>query len=128
VAVLVGKPPADFTLPPLPLTTLPPPIPVGIPSELLERRPNIAASERRVASANAQVGLATTAYYPLVNIMGTGGFESGGITTLLQGPGAMWAIGASAVQTLSDGAAGAHLMTRQRQPMTHRWRTTDRRC
>jgi outer membrane protein TolC len=55
VAVLVGKPPADFTLPPLPLAT-PPPIPVGIPSELLERRPDIAASERRVASANAQIG------------------------------------------------------------------------
>jgi outer membrane protein TolC len=50
-----------------------------------------------------RLGLATTAYYPQVNIMGTGGFESGGITTLLQGPGAMWAIGASAVQTLSDG-------------------------
>src|SRR5579862_265912 len=58
VAVLVGRAPADFTLPPLPLTTPPPPIPVGIPSELLERRPDIAAAERLVASANAQVGLA----------------------------------------------------------------------
>ncbi len=58
VAVLVGKPPAEFTLPPLPLTTPPPSIPVGLPSELLERRPDIAAAERRVASANAQVGLA----------------------------------------------------------------------
>jgi NodT family efflux transporter outer membrane factor (OMF) lipoprotein len=103
VAVLVGKPPADFTLPPLPLTAPPPPIPIGIPSELLERLPEIAAAERRVASANAQVGLAKTAYYPLVNIMGTGGFESGSITTLLQGPSAMWAVGASAVQTLFDG-------------------------
>jgi len=103
VAVLVGKAPADFTLPPLPLTTPPPPIPVGIPSELLERRPDIAAAERLVASANAQVGLAKTAYYPLVNIMGTGGFESGAITTLFQGPGAMWAVGASVVQTVFDG-------------------------
>jgi NodT family efflux transporter outer membrane factor (OMF) lipoprotein len=101
--VLVGKPPADFTLPPLPLTAPPPPIPVGIPSELLERRPDIAAAERRVASANAQVGLARTAYYPLVNILGTGGLESGSITTLFQGPSAMWSIGASAVQTLFDG-------------------------
>jgi NodT family efflux transporter outer membrane factor (OMF) lipoprotein len=102
-AVLVGKAPADFTLPPLPLTTPPPPIPVGIPSELLERRPDIAAAERRVASANAEVGLAKTAYYPLVNIMGSGGFESGSITTLLQGPSAMWTVGGSLVQTLFDG-------------------------
>jgi NodT family efflux transporter outer membrane factor (OMF) lipoprotein len=103
VAVLVGKAPEDFTLLPLPLTTPPPPIPVGIPSELLERRPDIAAAERRVAAANAQIGLAETAYYPLVNIIGTGGFESGSITTLLQGPGAMWSVGASVVQTLFDG-------------------------
>jgi NodT family efflux transporter outer membrane factor (OMF) lipoprotein len=103
VAVLVGKAPAGFTLPPLPLTAPPPPIPVGIPSELLERRPDIAAAERRVASANAQVGLAKTAYYPLVNILGTGGFESGSITTLLQGPSAMWSIGGSVVQTIFDG-------------------------
>jgi NodT family efflux transporter outer membrane factor (OMF) lipoprotein len=103
VAVLVGKAPEDFSLPPLALTTPPPTIPVGVPSELLERRPDIAAAERRVASANAQIGLAETAYYPLVNIVGTGGFESGGITTLLQGPGAMWSIGGSLVQTLFDG-------------------------
>ena len=102
VAVLVGKPPANLTLPPLPLTTPPPPIPVGIPSELLERRPDVAASERRVASANAQVGLAKTAYYPLVNILGTGGFESGTITTLLQGPSALWSVGASAAMTVFD--------------------------
>ena len=103
VAVLAGKAPAEFSLPPLPLTTPPPPIPIGVPSELLERRPDIAAAERRVASANAQIGLAETAYYPLVNILGTGGFESGSITTLLQGPGAMWSIGASVAQTLFDG-------------------------
>ena len=102
VAVLVGKVPADFTLPPLPLATPPPPIPVGLPSTLLERRPDIAAAERRVASANAQVGLAKTAYYPLVNILGSGGFESGSITTLLQGPSGLWAVGSSAVVTLFD--------------------------
>jgi NodT family efflux transporter outer membrane factor (OMF) lipoprotein len=102
-AVLVGKAPADFALPPLPLTAPPPPIPVGIPSELLERRPDIAAAERRVASANAQIGLAKAAYYPLVNILGTGGFESGSITTLLQGPSALWSVGASAMGTIFDG-------------------------
>jgi NodT family efflux transporter outer membrane factor (OMF) lipoprotein len=101
-AVLVGKTPAEFTLLPFPLTTPPPPIPVGIPSTLLERRPDIAASERRVAAANAQVGLAKAAYYPLVNIAGSGGFESGGITTLLQGPSALWSVGSSALVTLFD--------------------------
>jgi NodT family efflux transporter outer membrane factor (OMF) lipoprotein len=103
VAILVGKTPADFALPPLPLTTPPPPIPVGVPSTLLERRPDIAAAERRVASANAQVGLAKTAYYPLVNILGSGGFESGSITTLLQGPSGFWAVGSAALVTLFDG-------------------------
>jgi NodT family efflux transporter outer membrane factor (OMF) lipoprotein len=102
-AVLVGKTPADFTLPPLPLTTPPPPIPVGVPSTLLERRPDIAGAERRVASANAQVGLAESAYYPTVNISGAGGLESGTITTLFQGPSALWSIGSSALMTIFDG-------------------------
>ena len=103
VAVLIGKPPADFTLPPLPLTTPPPSIPVGVPSDLLERRPDIAAAERRVASANAQVGLAKTAYYPLINLFASGGLESGTITTLAQGPSALWSVGASALFTVFDG-------------------------
>ena len=102
VAGLVGKPPAEFTLPPLPLTTPPPPIPVGLPLELLERRPDIAASERVVASANAQVGLAKLAYYPVVNLFASGGFESNSITTLFQGPSAIWAVGASALWTVFD--------------------------
>lgn len=102
-AVLVGKAPAEFSLPPLPLEAPPPPIPVGVPSELLERRPDIAAAERQVASANAQVGLAKTAYYPLLNLFGSGGFESGTITTLLQGPSALWSVGSAAMFTIFDG-------------------------
>jgi len=102
VAVLIGKPPAEFTLPPLPLTTPPPPIPAGVPSELLERRPDIAAAERQMASANAQIGVAKAAYYPLVNLTATGGFESGSITTLLQGPSGLWSVGASALVTVFD--------------------------
>ena len=102
VAILIGKPPAEFSLPPLPLTMPPPAIPVGVPSELLERRPDIAAAERLVASANAQVGLAKTAYYPLVNIVGEGGFNSGTITTLFQGPSAIWSVGLSASMTIFD--------------------------
>ena len=102
IAILMGKPPADFSLPPLPLTTPPPPIPVSVPSELLERRPDIAAAERRVASANAQIGVAKAAYYPLVNLGASGGFESSVITTLLQGPSGLWSVGLSATQTLFD--------------------------
>ena len=102
VAILIGKPPAEFSLPPLPLTTPPPAIPVGIPSDVLERRPDIAGSERRVAAANAQVGLAKAAYYPLINLTAAGGFDSGYITTLFQGPSAIWSVGASALLTVFD--------------------------
>src|SRR5258708_4403787 len=90
VAVLVGKPPASFSLPPLPLTAPPPSIPLGLPSDLLERRPDIAAVERLMASANAQIGVAKSAYYPLVNLAAAGGFESASITTLLSGPSILW--------------------------------------
>jgi NodT family efflux transporter outer membrane factor (OMF) lipoprotein len=103
VATLIGKPPADFSLPPLPIATPPPPIPVGIPSQLLERRPDIAAAERRVAAANAQIGLAKLAYYPVINLFASGGFDSAQISTLLEGPSAIWAVGAAAAQTLFDG-------------------------
>jgi len=103
VAILIGKPPAEFSLPPLPLTAPPPHVPVSVPSELLERRPDIAAAERRVASANAQIGVARSAYYPLINLTGSGGFESSAITTLLNGPSGLWSIGLSAVGTIFDG-------------------------
>jgi NodT family efflux transporter outer membrane factor (OMF) lipoprotein len=102
VAILIGKPPAEFTLPPLPLTAPPPDIPVSLPSELLERRPDIAAAERRVASANAQIGVAKAAYYPLISLGASGGFESSSITTLLNGPSGLWSLGFSAVTTIFD--------------------------
>jgi NodT family efflux transporter outer membrane factor (OMF) lipoprotein len=102
VAILIGKPPAEFSLPPLPLTAPPPHIPIGVPSDLLERRPDIAAAERLVASANAQIGVAKSAYYPLVNIFASGGFESSAITTLINGPSNLWSIGLSASETVFD--------------------------
>jgi NodT family efflux transporter outer membrane factor (OMF) lipoprotein len=102
VAILIGKPPAEFSLPSLPLTAPPPPIPVSVPSELLERRPDIAAAERRVAAANAQIGVAKAAYYPSINLGGVGGFESSDITTLLTGPSGLWSVGLSAAVTVFD--------------------------
>ena len=102
VAVLVGKPPENFSLPPLPLTMAPPAIPAGLPSDLLERRPDIASGERLVAAANAQIGVATSAYYPLINLAAAAGFESGSISTLFQGPSVLWSFGPSAVATIFD--------------------------
>ncbi len=112
VAILIGKPPAEFSLPPLPLTAPPPRIPVSVPSELLERRPDIAAAERRVASANAQIGVAKSAYYPVIGLGASGGFESASITTLLQGPSGLWSVGLSALGTIFDGGR-RHALTDQ---------------
>ena len=103
VAILIGKPPAEFNLPALPLTAPPPHVPISMPSELLERRPDIAAAERRVASANAQIGVAKSAYYPTISLGASGGFESSAITTLLNGPSGLWSVGLSAVGTIFDG-------------------------
>jgi len=102
IATLIGKPPASFTLAALPLTAPPPAIPAQLPSELLERRPDIAAAERRMASANAQIGVAKAAYYPVLSLNAAGGFESGVITTLLSGPSIFWSAGASAAAPIFD--------------------------
>jgi NodT family efflux transporter outer membrane factor (OMF) lipoprotein len=102
IATLVGKPASSFHLSPLPLTSPPPSIPLELPSELLERRPDIAAAERRMAAANAQIGVAKAAYYPNISLGATGGFESGVITTLLSGPSILWSVGASAIAPIFD--------------------------
>lgn len=105
IAVLIGKPASQFSLPPVPLVTPPPGIPPGLPSELLERRPDIAASERRVQEANAQIGVAKAAYFPLFTFTGAGGLESAAISTLIQGPSALWTLGGAAAQTIIEGGA-----------------------
>jgi NodT family efflux transporter outer membrane factor (OMF) lipoprotein len=103
IAVLTGQAASTFSIPPAPLTAAPPQIPLGLPSELLERRPDIAAAERRVASANAQIGIAIAAYYPQISLSAAGGFESTAIGTVIQGPSALWSVGGSALETVIDG-------------------------
>lgn len=103
IAVLIGKPPDEFNQPPSPLRNAPPLTPPGLPSELLERRPDIAAAERRVQEANAQIGVARSAYFPLVTLTGLGGFDSAKIGTLLQGPAGFWSLAGSAAELLFDG-------------------------
>jgi len=102
IAVLIGEPASSFSIPNSPLEQTPPPIPVGLPSELLERRPDVAAAERRVASANEQIGIARAAYFPSVNLSGSGGFESASLTNLLSGPSGFFIAGASALVTVFD--------------------------
>ena len=102
IAVLIGQPASTFSIAVWPWNSEPPAIPPGLPSDLLERRPDIAAAERRVAAANAQIGVARAAYFPVFNISGSGGFESSTITTLLQGPAGFFAAGASATVTAFD--------------------------
>jgi NodT family efflux transporter outer membrane factor (OMF) lipoprotein len=89
-----------------------PEIPVGVPSQLLERRPDIAAAERRAAAANAQIGIAASAFYPNINLSGTGGFESLHGGTWIQGPSALWSLGAQATELLFD-AGQRHALTDQ---------------
>jgi NodT family efflux transporter outer membrane factor (OMF) lipoprotein len=81
-----------------------------VPSQLLERRPDIAAAERRAAAANAQIGIAVSAFYPNINLTGTGGFESMNVGTLIQGPSALWSLGAQATELLFD-AGQRHALT-----------------
>ena len=103
IAVLIGKPPAEFSLQPAPLDLQPPDIPAGLPSELLERRPDIAAAERRVAEANEQIGIAKAAYFPTVTLNALIGFESSSIRNLGGWQSFLWAVGSSLAQTIFDG-------------------------
>ena len=103
IAALVGRPASAFALPPLSLQTPPPPVPPGVPSDLLERRPDIAAAERRVQEANAQIGVAKSAYYPNVTLLAAGGFESGTLGTFLQGASGFWTLAGQASELIFDG-------------------------
>jgi NodT family efflux transporter outer membrane factor (OMF) lipoprotein len=102
IAVLVGQPASTFSISVEPLKTPPPPIPIGVPSQLLERRPDVAADERLMAQANAQIGVARAAYYPTLTLSASGGFESTNASNWFSWPSVLWAIGASASETIFD--------------------------
>ena len=103
MAVLVGKPPAEFSVPPASIHIAPPEIPVGLPSELLERRPDIAAAERRMAAANAQIGVAVAGYFPDVSLSGLAGYQGSKLSGLFSLPNRLWSLGASLFETLFNG-------------------------
>lgn len=102
IAVLIGKPPAEFSLPAEPGTAKFPEIPPGLPSELLERRPDIAAAERRAAAANAQVGVAEAAFFPSLTLSATGGFQSSLLSELFTLPSRYWSLGPALAQVIFD--------------------------
>jgi len=106
IASLTGKPPADFSLPPVIFAPPQIKIPVAIPSDLLERRPDIASAERKMAAANAQIGVAKAAYYPSLSLSGSLGYLSADLATLFTAPSFFWALGPMALATtLFDGGA-----------------------
>ena len=102
IAILVGKAPANFALPPQTAKVAVPVVPLNQPSELLERRPDIAAAERRVAAANARIGVAKSAFFPSLTLSGSAGFESSRLADWLNWPSRFWAIGPAIAQSIFD--------------------------
>ena len=102
IAALIGKTASDFSMPVKPLDAKPPAIPIGIPSELLQRRPDVAAQERAMAAANAQIGIAVAAYYPNLTLSASAGFESSTFKHLLDWPSRFWSVGPSVDETIFD--------------------------
>ena len=107
IALLIGKAPADFKLEPNAQLPSLPDIPVGVPSELLERRPDIAAAERRAAAANAQIGVAQAAYFPALTLSASTGYQSSSFAHLISLPNRFWSLGPALAATLFDGGARA---------------------
>ena len=102
IATLLGTPASSFSIATNALSTQPVAIPVGVPSQLLERRPDIAAAERRVAEANAQIGVARAAYFPTITLSGAAGYQSTSLGNLVSLPGLVWSVGSTLAQTLFD--------------------------
>jgi len=117
IAVLIGKSPSTFSIPVKPMTVAPPPVPIGVPSQLLERRPDIAAAERTMAGANAAIGIAYAAYYPNLTLTAEGGFDSASFANWFSWPSRFWSVGASISETVFD--AGLRRATVQQYVATY---------
>lgn len=103
IAILIGKSPSEFSLPVTELTTIIPSLPVGLPSRLLERRPDIAANERLMAAANAQIGVAEAAFFPSLTLSASGSYPGTSLSDLFSSPNPLWSIGPALLQTFLDG-------------------------
>jgi multidrug efflux system outer membrane protein len=103
IAVLVGQPASSLSVPVAPLHASPPPVPLGVPSDVLERRPDISTAERLMAYQNAQVGIARSAFYPHITLSGSGGWQSRDLAPLLNAPSLFWSLGADALQPIFEG-------------------------
>jgi NodT family efflux transporter outer membrane factor (OMF) lipoprotein len=107
IATLLGKPASVFSIPKAPVNLAIPPIPAGLPSELLERRPDIATAERNMAAANAQIGVALAAYYPTITLTSSGGFQASDVAKWFFWPSRFWSLGSAAAETLFEGGLRA---------------------
>jgi NodT family efflux transporter outer membrane factor (OMF) lipoprotein len=114
IAILIGKAPAELTIPPATLAASPPPVPLGIPSELLERRPDIASAERQVAAANEQIGIAMAAFYPSLTLTGDAGLASSSVARWLTWPSRFWSVGPQLAATLFDAGRRRAIVAEQR--------------
>jgi NodT family efflux transporter outer membrane factor (OMF) lipoprotein len=114
IAILIGKAPAELTISPATLSTSPPPVPLGIPSELLERRPDIANAERQVAAANEQIGIAIAAFYPNLSLTGSAGLESSSLAKWFTWPSRFWSVGPQLAETLFDGGSRRGVVAERR--------------
>jgi len=113
IAILIGKPPVELSIQPAPLNMPPPPVPIGLPSDLLERRPDIASAERRVAAANEQIGIAMAAYYPVLTLSADVGLQASSIAKWFTWPSRFWSVGPQLGETLFDAGRRRAIVAQQ---------------
>lgn len=116
IAVLVGKPASNLSVNVAPLQATPPPVPLGVPSDVLERRPDVSTAERMMAYENAQVGIARSAFYPNITLSGSGGWQSRDLAPLLNAPSLFWSLGADALEPIFQGGETAPIWRRRVRP------------